>query len=182
MAIIETFSDRNDLSSDRHEEYDAIVRTLHGVRGPFAVLLWSPGLAQKVMEAGAQVRLGSTLAMSERELAVLSVARENDGAYEWAAHVDVARREGTSEAAIEAVRDRSHLDGLTPDERDIIDYVRQIHRTNRVEGPLSDRMIERHGERWFVELAATVGQYRYIATINNTFGVTPAEDADQLPM
>ena len=55
-------------------------------------------------------------------------------------------------------------------------------RIGRLTDAYIDRLIERHGERWFVELAATVGQYRYIATINNTFGVMPAEDADRLPM
>ena len=33
-----------------------------------------------------------------------------------------------------------------------------------------------------VELAATVGQYQYIAAINGTFQVEPAADADQLPV
>jgi AhpD family alkylhydroperoxidase len=120
--------------------------------------------------------------MCDRELAVLAVARENDGAYEWAAHVEVARKAGTTEAAIAAVRDRASLDSLGDDERDIIDFVRQLHRTNRVDEPTFVRLVERHGERWIVELAATVGQYRYIATINNAFAVMPAADAEQLPV
>ena len=41
-----------DLPTDRHAEFDAIVDVLHAVRGPFSILMQSPGLAQKVMEAG----------------------------------------------------------------------------------------------------------------------------------
>jgi hypothetical protein len=41
---------------------------------------------------------------------------------------------------------------------------------------------ERKGERWLVEIAATAGQYQYIATMNGIFGVEPAADADQLPV
>ena len=61
MPRIEMITDKAQIPEDRHTEFDAIVETLHGVRGPFAVLMHSPGLARKVMEAGAQVRLGSTL-------------------------------------------------------------------------------------------------------------------------
>ena len=32
---------------------------------------------------------------------------------------------------------------------------------------LFDALVARHSERWVVELAATVGQYQYIAAINN---------------
>ena len=52
MPRIEMITDKAQIPDDRHAEFDAIVETLHGVRGPFAVLMHSPGLAQKVMEAG----------------------------------------------------------------------------------------------------------------------------------
>jgi len=51
-----------------------------------------------------------------------------------------------------------------------------------VEQSLFDTLIERHGVRWLVELAATVGQYQYISAINTTFDLQPAADADQLPI
>jgi 4-carboxymuconolactone decarboxylase len=171
-----------DVPADRHAEFDAIVEVLHAVRGPFAILMQSPGLAQKVMEAGAHVRLKSTLKPIERELAIIAVAREKDAAYEWAAHVNTGRNAGLREEAIEAVRHRGDVSGLEPDELDIITFVRQLLRTNRVEQPVFDALLNRHGERWLVELAATVGQYQYISAINNTFDLQPAPEADQLPV
>ena len=182
MPRIDMITSKDGLSPDRHAEFDAIVEVLHSVRGPFAVLMHSPGLAQKVMEAGAHVRTQSTLEMKERELAVLAVAREKDAAYEWAAHVGVGRKNGLREEAIQAVRARAPVDGLEPDERDIITYVRQLLRTNRVEQAVFDALRERHGVRWLVELTATVGQYQYIAAINSAFEVRPAPDAEQLPV
>src|SRR6266536_3767305 len=65
---IELITQKADLPADRHAEFDAIVEVLHRVGGPFAILMRSPGLAQKVMEAGAHVRLQSTLKPVEREL------------------------------------------------------------------------------------------------------------------
>ena len=182
MPRIKMVSDKADVPADRHDEFDAIVQVLHGVRGPFSVLMHSPGLAQKVMEAGAHVRLQSTLQMTERELAVIAVAREKDAAYEWASHVKVGRDAGLREEAIEAVRHRADVSGLEPDERDIIDYVRQLLQKNRVEQALFDALVGRHGVRWLVELTATIGQYQYISAINNAFDLQPPPDADQLPV
>jgi 4-carboxymuconolactone decarboxylase len=182
MARIKMIADKSDLTDDRHAEFDTIVETLHGVRGPFSVLMHSPGLAQKVMEAGAHVRLQSTLQQTERELAIIAVSREKDARYEWAAHVKAGRTAGMREEAIEAVRNRGDVAGLEPDERDVITFVRQLLQTNKVEQPLFDALVERHDVRWVVELAATIGQYQYISAINNAFDVQPAADADQLPV
>jgi len=182
MPRIKMIAERSDIPAEQHAEFDAIVEVLHGVRGPFAVLMHSPGLAQKVMQAGAQVRLGSTLSPVERELAVIAVSREKDARYEWAAHVKAGRAVGMREEAIEAIRNREDVSGLEPDERDIATFVRQLLRTNKVEPSVFDALVSRHSERWVVELAATVGQYQYISAINNTFEVEPAADADQLPV
>jgi 4-carboxymuconolactone decarboxylase len=182
MPRIKMISDKSEITTAQHAEFDSIVGVLHGVRGPFSVLMHSPGLAQKVMEAGAQVRLGSTLSQVERELAVIAVSREKDARYEWAAHVKAGRAAGMREEVIEAVRHREDVNELEADERDIIMFVRQLLRTNKVERPLFDQLISRHSERWLVELTATIGQYQYISAINNTFEVEPAADADQLPV
>lgn len=182
MPRIKMIAEKSDLPPERHAEYDHIVEVLHGVRGPFQVLLHSPGLAEKVMEAGAQVRLGSTLTPVERELCIIAVAREKDARYEWAAHVRAGRNAGLGEAAVEAVRHRADVSGLAPDERDIVLFVRQLLRSNKVEQDLFDALESRKGARWLVELAATVGQYQYISAINTTFAVEPAADADQLPV
>ena len=182
MPRIKMIAEKSDIPAEQHAEFDAIVEVLHGVRGPFAVLMHSPGLAQKVMQAGAQVRLGSTLSPVERELAVIAVSREKDARYEWAAHVKAGRAVGMREEAIEAIRNREDVSGLEPDEHDIVTFVRQLLRTNKVEPSVFDALVSRHSERWVVELAATVGQYQYISAINNTFEVEPAADADQLPV
>ena len=182
MPRISLITDKSELPADRHAEFDRIVEILHRVGGPFGVLMYSPGLAQKVCEAGAHVRLNSTLKPVERELAILAVAREKDAAYEWASHVRTGRQQGMREEAIKAVRNRGDVSQLEPDERDIVTFVRQLLRTNRVEQALFDQLMQRHGERWLVELAATVGQYQYISAINNTFDLQPAADADPLPI
>lgn len=180
MPRIKLIAEKGDVGADQHEEMDAIVETLGRVAGPFGVLMYSPGLAQKVMEAGAHVRLQTTLKPVERELTIIAVSREKDARYEWASHVATGRKQGMREEAITAVRNREDVSGLEPDERDIITYVRQLLQTNKVEQSLFDELIKRKGIRWLVEITGTIGQYQYISAINNAFDLQPAADADQL--
>ena len=182
MPRVKLLTEKTDVGEDQHAEIDAIVETLNRVGGPFGVLLYSPGLAQKVMEAGAHVRLQSTLTPVERELCIIAVSREKDARYEWASHVATGRRQGMREEAIEVVRHRQDVGALEQDEQDIITYVRQLLRNNKVEQGLFDALVERKGVRWLVELTGTIGQYQYISAINNAFDLQPAEDADQLPV
>ncbi|MEK9658430.1 MAG: carboxymuconolactone decarboxylase family protein [Chloroflexota bacterium] len=183
MPRIPLLTDKDALPADQQAEGQAIIDTLHSIRGPFAILLRSPGLAQKVMEAGAHVRLQSSLTMAERETVILTLAREKNATYEWAAHVGVARKNGVRDEAIEVMRHGADPKGLQDDEHDIITFVRQLARENRVAKDVFDALLGRHDERWVVEITATVGQYCYIMAINGAFEVQAAPDTpDKLPV
>lgn len=182
MPRIDLINSKDLLPADRQGDWDAIHEILGRVGGPFQVLLHSPGLAPKVCQSGAQVRLGSELTVAERELALLSTAREKDGTYEWAHHTPIAREAGVSDEAIIAIRDRGETSGLALEEAEIIDYTRELLQTNRVSQPLFDALRERHGTRWLVELTATIGQYQYIAAINNAFELEPKPGGEVLPI
>jgi 4-carboxymuconolactone decarboxylase len=182
MPRIELITEKDQIPEERHAEYDEIVGVLGRVGGPFGILMYSPGLAEMVCKTGAHVRLKSELTMVERELALLSTLREKDAAFEWSGHVETARKAGMREEAIDAMRSGGDASQLEPDERDIINYTRQLLRTNRVDQELFDALKDRHGVRWLVELTATIGQYQYISAINNAFGMEPRPGGDQLPV
>ena len=182
MPRIELITEKDQIPPERHHEYDEIVGVLGRVGGPFGILMYSPGLAEMVCKTGAHVRLQTSLTMVERELALLSTLREKDAAYEWSGHVETARKAGMREEAIDAMRNGGDTSNLEPDERDIINYTRQLLRNNRVDQDLFDALIKRHDTRWLVEITATIGQYQYIAAINNAFGMEPRPTGDQLPV
>jgi alkylhydroperoxidase family enzyme len=96
-----------------------------------------------------------------------------DCPYVWAAHAPLARKAGVREDAIAAVRDRAALTALTPDERDVVDYVRQLLRANRVDQALFDRLTAAHGTPWLVECTALIGHYGMITAQLNAFEVAP---------
>jgi 4-carboxymuconolactone decarboxylase len=161
--------------------FDALAdRTGGGIARPF--MAYSPRLAQRVFDVSDWLRSECEIAPALRELAALAVAREKDAPAVWASHVDLARRHGGSEEAITAVRDRGTLDALPPDERDVIDYVRQQLRTHRVTQDLFDRLRDHHGVRWLVELTCLVGHYGVVTSVVNAFELTPPAGADPLPL
>jgi len=65
-------------------------------------------------------------------------------------------------------------------ERDVIDYVRQLARTNQVAQPVFDRMRTQHGVTGLVELTCLTGHYGIVSAILNAFEVAPAPDAERL--
>lgn len=182
MSRIKLITQRGDVGEERQAEIDAIEATLGHLGGPFGVLMHSPGLARKVMAAGAHVRLESTLERWQRELAILVVAVGKHSDFEWASHVELARKNGVAERVIDAVRGGGDLSaaGATADEADIVEFVRQLVTDNQVEQPLYDRLVERHGERWLVELTATAGQYQYIACVLGAFDVQPGPGRERI--
>lgn len=178
ITLLETV---DDVGADRAEEIEAIHAVLHGVRGPFQVLLHCPGLAEKVMRAGAHIRLESTLTAAERQLVIAALARAIDCNYEWAAHIGNARKAGIAESTLELIRTGADLDELPEgDERDIAKFVTQLVVDHRVDPELRSRLVDGHGERWLVEIVATVGQYSYIGAMLNAFDIEPDVDADSV--
>src|SRR4051812_24459036 len=124
MPRIELIKSKDQVGEERHAEIDEILGVLGNVPAPFGVLLYSPGLAERVCKTGAHVRLQSELTMAEREIALLSVARSKDNAPEWAWHAPVARKAGVSPETMDVIRDATDPSGLGAEDREIIVYAR----------------------------------------------------------
>ncbi len=182
MTRIKPTTDKAQLPPEQHHEWDAILAKRGRVRGPFGVLLHSPGLSMGFLGSVANAHPDGVVSDALHELAILAVAYEDDAPYQWSAHVAPARAAGLSDAAIEAVRAGGDAGSLDEDERGVIDLCRQLCRTNRVEQALFDALTARHGERWVIVMIATVGLYRYVAAVNNAFEIDVVEGDDQLPV
>ena len=137
------------------------------------MLMRSPGLAQKVWRPARTCRLNSTLSPVEREITIIAVAREKDAAYEWNSHVVTGRNQGMREEAIDAVRGRADVSGWIPTSATSCCTCASCCGPTGCRARCLIRLMERHGERWLVELAATIGQYQYISAINNAFDFQP---------
>lgn len=173
---------REQVAEDHRAIYDAVAKARGNVRGPYSILMYSPKLCMLVSEVSQYLRFRSLVKPNSGELCIIAVAREKDCHCVWASHVGAARKAGVSEEAIAVVRGRAELATLHQDEADIVDYVRQLHRTHRVAQPLFDRLRERYGIPWLVDFTATIGHYGMVTAQINAFEVAPRSDADLLPL
>lgn len=141
----------------------------------------SPEVAGRVGHVGSYVRFESTLPGMDRELAIITTAREFDCGYEWAAHARLAREEGVREEVISVVADRGDLVGLTDVEANIVQFCREMFRDHRVSDATFEAARKRYGNKGVTDLVGTMGYYGLLASALNTFEVQPASDAEKLP-
>jgi 4-carboxymuconolactone decarboxylase len=181
MPRITPVSGKSDVPSEHHSVVDEVVKVFGQVRGPFSIMLHSPELAHRVLPLVTFFREDSIVEGKLRSHAILAAVREKEAAYVWAAQVGAARRAGVPDATIDLLRAKGDPASLGQDERDIVAYTRQLIRTNRADQAVQDRLKERHGVQWLVELTAAANYFAFLSGMVNAFEVPAPPDGDKLP-
>jgi len=179
MTRITPIAVKGDLAPGHQHVFDQVMAVFGRIRGPFSVLLHSPKLAERLLPLVRLAREGLIVEPQLRQVAILAAVRERDANYVWAAQVDVARRAGLPKAAIDLLRAKGDPTPLSPDERDVVVYMRQLMRTNRVEPTVFDALLVRHGVQWLVELTAVANFYVALCGVVNAFDVPAPPDGDR---
>ena len=183
MAKITLVSDKSQVPAEHASTVDAVLQVFGNIRGPNSVMLYDPPLAKLSLELGNFFRYNSIVKSPEKELAIITGTREKDCLYVWAAQVAAGKRGGLRDEAIAVVKERREdLSALTPEERDIVTYVRQLVRGNRVEDGIFNTLKDRYGLEWLIEMTTVVGYYIMLAGVVNAFDVPPPADGDVLPV
>ena len=181
MARLSEISAREDVPQDKRHIFDAIAQSRGTVAVPFSLLLNSAEVAGRVAHLGTYLRFESTLPAADRELAILTAARECECDFEWAAHVRWARRAGVREEAIDVIGRRLALDTLTPQEALIVQYGRELLVNHRVSLETFEVVRARYGAQGVTDLTATLGYYSMLACALNAFEVGLAPGASRFP-
>ncbi|MCC7372697.1 MAG: carboxymuconolactone decarboxylase family protein [Chloroflexi bacterium] len=168
---------RESLDPESQAVWDRIVGSRSSVRGPMALLMHNPPLADRVAELGSQLRFRGTLSGADRELAILTAGREVEAAYEWVAHEPLGLQEGTRAEAIDVLRRQGSTDGLLPRERLIIEAVRTIMRDHRLSDAQYAQVEAEFGKAATVELVVLAGYYGLVGYVLNTFQADLPEGA-----
>jgi 4-carboxymuconolactone decarboxylase len=182
MPRITPVSDKSQVPAEHAAVVDAVLETFGGIRGPHSILLHSPAMDKSALELGNYFRYDGVCKSPEKELAIITGAREKDCRYVWAAQVAAGRRNGLREEAIDAVKHRRDASELEPHEAEIVTYVRQLFRDNRVDQATFDSLLNRYGQQWLIEMTTVVGYYGMLAGVVNAFEVDAAPDGDVLPV
>jgi alkylhydroperoxidase family enzyme len=169
------------LPAEHHGVADAVMKVFGRIRGPFWALLHSPALAERILPLVTFFRDENIVDPKLRSIAILAAVRERDALYVWAAQVDSARRNGVREEVIDLLRAKGDPAKLPVEEREVVSYVRQLMRANRVDRATFDALKKRYSERWLVEMTAAASYYVFVSGIANAFEVPPPEDGDKLP-
>jgi 4-carboxymuconolactone decarboxylase len=181
MPRIAPISDKSSVAPDHHHVVDAVQKVFGNVRGPFSMLLHSPKLAERILPLVTFFRDESVVDAKLRSVAILAAVREREAAYVWSAQVGAARRNGLGEDVIDLLRAKGDPGKLSAEERDIVIYVRQLMRTNRVEQKAFDALKSRHDEQWMIEMTAAANYFAMLSGVVNAFEVAAPPDGDKLP-
>lgn len=165
-----------EMSADQKRIHDLIASGPRGrVRGPLAVWLHRPAMAEPAQALGQFCRYDSSLPPRLSELAILVLARWWNSEFEWWAHKAIALKAGVSEAVIDALRDGEHIAFEHADEALIHEFVTVLHETRQVPDDLYLRAERMFGRDGVIDLVALAGYYTLISMTLNVFQIDPPE-------
>src|SRR5580704_18687429 len=107
-------------------------KTIVGLRGPAGIHLYSSKTVEAHNTINHYLRFGAGFDPKVREVAILTVAREMDSQFEWAAHEPEALKEGVSQQIIDTIKYRKSTQGIDETYAAIIELGRQIFRDHKV--------------------------------------------------
>jgi len=172
----------SEMTPEQKRIHDEIASKRRGnVRGPFAIWLRTPAIAERANQFGNAIRVAGKLDKRLFELMVLIVARHWSAPYEWFAHEDQALKEGVSPVVVEALRHGRRPEFSHADEQLVYDVVSELN-TRRILGQATyDRGVAHFGLDLFIELVTAIGFYTMVAMMLNAFDAPVPGDARPLP-
>jgi 4-carboxymuconolactone decarboxylase len=179
---------RDQLDPEGQRAYDVIVdpdsRYAEGPRGPVAMWLYSPLMAEHVFPASTYLRYGTDKDQRLTELAILATAREARSQYEWSSHEPLGLRAGLEPEIIELVKQRAPLDrevpGLGERERTIIQFAREVSSEEKVSAETFATAQRLFGEKGVMDLAGLIGYYTFVDITLKAFDVQLAPGRERL--
>jgi len=180
MPRITPITSKSQLAPEHQPVFDAVEKVYGNIRGPWTMLLHSPKLTEKMLPLTPFLWHESIIEGKLRSVGILAAVREREAAYVWAAQVGMARKNGVREDIIDLLRAKGDAGKLPMPERDIVNYVRQLLRNNRVDQATFDSLKNRFGAQWLVELTVAIGYFGLVSGIANAFEVPAPPDGDKV--
>jgi 4-carboxymuconolactone decarboxylase len=160
----------DELTAEQKRIHDEIAGARSGsVRGPFALWIRNPALADAANQFGNALRLHGKLEKRLFELTVLIVARHWSAQYEWYAHEQAALKAGLSAEVVEAIRKKKSPEFAREDERLVYELISEINEKRTLDQASYDLALAALGLDLLIELIATAGFYSMVAMTLNAF-------------
>lgn len=171
-----------EMNNEQKRIYDDITSGPRGgVRGPLAIWMQRPGLADNAQSLGEYARYNSSLEPSLSELAICIIARIWQSEYEWRVHSKIAIDAGVDPQIIESLRFGKKPEFQSKEQAIIYKFTLTLHKNRFVDNNLYDETIKCLGKDRLVDLVGVLGYYTLISMTINVFEVThPAPKELQL--
>jgi 4-carboxymuconolactone decarboxylase len=163
---------REDLDDAGKRGYDRANtpgKTIVGLRGPGGIGLYSTKTIEARNAVNRYLRYEAGFDPKVREISILTVAREMNSQFEWAAHEPEALKEGVSPQVIAVIKNRGSTEGLAETDAAIIEFGRQIFRDHKVSSAAYARMRALFEPTKLVELVLLMGTYSSTAVLLTAF-------------
>ena len=164
------------MSEQQRRVYDAIASGPRGkVRGPLAIWLHRPGLAEHAQALGQYCRYESSLPPRLSELAILTLAALWRAPFEWWAHHPIALKAGLDPDVAEQIRAGATPTFVRQDESLVYRFVRELAETRQVSDALYQEAETVLGPDKLVDLVGVAGYYTLISMTLNVFQILPTD-------
>lgn len=144
--------------------------------GPGSAMMNSPEMRRRCNQISGFLRRESSLSVKLQELAMITTARAMDCRYIWNAHAAGARREGISDAVVDAIRDNQPLPNLPADEAIVVAYGMEFFKTHKISSDTFQKALDQFGAMGLTELSTLMGYYALLAFNANAFEIDLPED------
>jgi 4-carboxymuconolactone decarboxylase len=168
---------REALSAEQQAIWDRIFAGRTGGGGPYSMLMHSPAMAQHFAATEDYFRKNSLLPDSDREIIILTAAREVDARYAWSRHEIRAHKVGIKPEVIEALRAHADADKFTGREKLLVEFTRTLMNHHELPDELFKRMDSEFGHAKFIEAVGLLGHYITIGTVIRMFDVQPPAES-----
>jgi 4-carboxymuconolactone decarboxylase len=155
----------HEMTPEQRRVHDKVVGQAErgALVGPFRAALLRPEILDKWDDLARAVRIGATLPLRLRELAILVTARHWGAKIEWLEHVPPALKQGIAEEVIRAIRERRAPAFGKDDERDVFAFCTELYRDHKVSQSTYDRVLGHLGQVGIMELTMVMGLYGIVS-------------------
>jgi alkylhydroperoxidase family enzyme len=165
-----------DLTQLVGEDADTAAKNRLGGRdlNIFRAMMNHPKLTRRWTVFAGHVLQKQTLPPRERELLILRIGWLNQSEYEWAQHVEIAKKSGISEAEIERVRQGPGA-GWSAHEAALLQAADDLFEHSVIADQTWATLSAKLSTEQLMDAVFTVGQYNLVSWALNSFGV-PLDD------
>lgn len=161
------------MTPEQRRINDEIAATRGGgpAKGPFALWLRTPELAERADAFGSYLRHHTSVPQNLVELAVLVIARAWTAQYEWHAHIAAWRKLGLDADIAEAIRQRREPPLRSEEDKAVYAITTELLERRALGDATYARAVAVLGEQAVLDLVTIIGFYTLVAMVLVAFRV-----------